>query len=251
MTIKRLGWKPDLPDFRDRRLRIVAPPVMPPKVDLRTDCKTGCPAVYDQGDLGSCTANAIAAALEFDQRRQNLKEFVPSRLFIYYNERVIEHTIKEDAGAELRDGMKSVSKQGAPSEQTWPYDIAQFAHRPSEVAYKEGKKHPAVTYERLNASDGRACLASGFPFVFGFTVYTNFMSEEVAKTGNVDMPGPAEQVEGGHAVMAIGYDDSTKRFLIRNSWGTGWGQQGHFTMPYDYVLNSNLADDFWTIRVVK
>jgi len=101
------------------------------------------------------------------------------------------------------------------------------------------------------ASQMRGCLASGFPFVFGFTVYTSFMSAAVAKTGKLSMPHAAEKVEGGHAVMAVGYDDTQHRFILRNSWGPGWGMKGYFTMPYAYLLDDNLSDDFWTIRIVE
>jgi C1A family cysteine protease len=94
----------------------------------------------------------------------------------------------------------------------------------------------------------RACLADGYPFVFGFTVYTSFLSKAVAQSGVLNMPGPNEQVDGGHAVMAVGYNDAQKRFLIRNSWNTNWGMKGYFTMPYAYLADRNLSDDFWTIR---
>jgi len=97
----------------------------------------------------------------------------------------------------------------------------------------------------------RTCLAEGYPFVFGFTVYRSFESREVAKSGVLDMPQRDEKVMGGHAVMAAGYDDRAKRFLIRNSWGADWGKQGYFTMPYAYLDNRNLSDDFWTIRAAQ
>ena len=97
----------------------------------------------------------------------------------------------------------------------------------------------------------KGCLASGYPFVLGFTVYQSFESDTVAQTGHAPMPGPNEQTIGGHAVLAVGYDDSQNWFIIRNSWGTGWGMQGYFTLPYDYLTNDNLADDFWTIRLVQ
>ena len=129
----RYGWIPDLPDFRDYRYAAPSPAAapLPPKVDLRTFC----PPVYDQGELGSCTANAIGGAIEFDQMKQALPDvFVPSRLFIYYNERVIEGTVDDDAGAMIRDGIKSVARQGAPHETVWPYTIAKFRTKPSAPA---------------------------------------------------------------------------------------------------------------------
>jgi len=109
-----------------------------------------------------------------------------------------------------------------------------------------------VGYQRVDRmlSQMKGCLADGFPFVFGFTDYESFESAEVARTGMLQMPKPREGVVGGHAVLAVGYDDKTERFMVRNSWGTSWGKRGYFTMPYSYMLTDNLSDDFWTIRLV-
>ena len=220
----------------------------PPSVDLR---KYYCPPIVDQGQLGSCTANALAGALGFLEMKDGLV-FAPfSRLYIYYNERVMEGTASSDSGAMIRDGIKSLSlkHQGACWEQTWPYDISKFTMDPPANAYAEGEAHEIITYESLsNLNDMKDCLASGYPFVFGFTVYNSFESDQVAKTGMVPMPGTFDYVVGGHAVLAVGYDDSSQRFIVRNSCGTNWGMQGYFTIPYAYLTNANLASDFWTIR---
>jgi C1A family cysteine protease len=247
--VQRFGWIPDLPDHRDL---LYAAPVaalqkLPPSVDLRPQC----PPVYDQGQLGSCTGNAIAGAIQFNQMKENLKPvFAPSRLFIYYNERAMEGTVATDSGAQIRDGIKSVATIGAPPETMWPYDITKFANKPPASDYTAAGKHKVVLYQRLvqTASQMKGCLASGYPFVFGFTVYESFEGPDVAQSGVVPMPSPKEQVVGGHAVMAVGYDDSQTRLIVRNSWGDGWGMKGYFTIPYAYITDSNLADDFWTIR---
>jgi C1A family cysteine protease len=250
--IKQYGWIRDLPDNRDH-LCAASPEVvtsLPPKMDLRSQC----PPVYNQLQLGSCTANAIAGAVEFDlikEKKQRI--FVPSRLFIYYNERVIEGTPDSDSGAQLRDGIKTVSKQGDCPEDMWPYDITKFAVKPPMQCYQNAKQYEAVQYQRLaqNLNQLKGCLASGYPFVFGFTVYASFESTQVAQTGTASMPLPGEQVIGGHAVLAVGYDDTLQRFIIRNSWGDGWGMGGYFTLPYTYLIDQNLSSDFWTIRVVS
>ncbi|HLY39116.1 MAG TPA: C1 family peptidase [Candidatus Binatia bacterium] len=250
-TVNRFGWIPDLPDARDHRYAapLAALAALPRKVDLSEHW----PHVYDQGELGSCTGNAIAGVIEFAERQEKLAHpSTPSRLFIYWNERAIEHTTSVDSGAMLRDGIKSVHKDGACREKMWPYVVDRFASRPSAAAYEEARAHRVTSYARVarDLYQMKGCLGSGWPFVFGFTVYESFLSDAVAKTGHVPMPSPAETVEGGHAVVAVGYDDATHRFIVRNSWGPGWGMKGYFTLPYAYLLDDNLADDFWTVRVV-
>ncbi len=241
------GWMPDLPDQRDYMFSAVykIPAKLPASVDLRAQC----PPVEDQGKLGSCTANALAGALEFLELKDKVQFVDLSRLFIYYNERVIEHTVNSDSGAMLRDGIKTLAKQGVCPEPMWPYVISQFTKKPAASCYKNAADHQITSYERLLTVDEmRACLAEGYPFVFGFTVYESFESATVARTGTVNMPKPGEKVLGGHAVVAVGYNDKQKRFIVRNSWGTGWGKQGYFTMPYAYLDNRKLSSDFWTIR---
>jgi C1A family cysteine protease len=243
--VARYGWVRDLPDFRDRRYAAPRVEALPAAVDLRAKC----PPVYDQGELGSCTANAIAGALEFLYAPEGIADFTPSRLFIYYNERVMEGDPGQDAGAQIRDGIKCVAQQGVCREDpTWPYDAARFADAPPSDAYAEAKSHLAIAYQSLSGlAELRGCLAEGFPVVFGFTVYESFESQAVAQSGVMPLPGPDEQVVGGHAVLAVGYDDAAETLWVRNSWGPGWGQAGYFAMPYG-VVTGGMASDYWTIR---
>jgi len=251
VKIKRYGWVADLPDHRD--LMYAAPMQVLTALPTSADLRSKCPPVYDQGQLGSCTANAIAGAIEFDLMKENKTEFMPSRLFIYYNERAIEGTVDSDSGAQIRDGIKSVADLGDCPEDLWPYDMNKFTDKPSQNCYDNAVQHKAVQYQRVirDLNQMKGCLASGYPFVFGFTVYQSFESQEVAQTGHASMPSSGEQAVGGHAVLAVGYDDSQNWFIVRNSWATSWGMKGYFTLPYSYLLNANLADDFWTIRVVN
>ena len=250
-TTRCYGWQRDLPDHRDYvyAAPLAALGMMPVKIDLRGQC----PPVYDQAQLGSCTANAIAGAIQFDRLKQKLTDFAPSRLFIYYNERVMEHTVASDSGAQIRDGIKSVGLQGDCPETEWPYVAAKFKTKPSAACYADALKYKAVSYERVTQtlSQLKGCLASGYPFVFGFTVYENFESPLVAKTGHATLPKSGDQVVGGHAVLAVGYDDAKQWFIVRNSWGDAWGLKGYFTLPYAYLTDENLASDFWTIRIVQ
>jgi C1A family cysteine protease len=246
------GWLPDLPDQRDHLY--AAPPAVLKKLPRRADLRSKCPPVFDQGALGSCTANAIANAYRFDVLRQGgSPDFVPARLFLYYNERVIEGTTDSDAGAMLRDGIKTLARQGVCSERRWPYLPARYADKPTARAYREALAHQALSYQRLaqDAWQMKGCLASGFPFVFGFSVYESFESPAVARTGLVPMPGPGERLVGGHAVLAVGYDDRRGCFTAMNSWSTDWGDLGYCYLPYAYLASAQLARDLWTVRTVE
>ncbi len=241
------GWNPDLPDQRDHMYGALyrIPKKLPTKVDLRPLCSP----VEDQGTLGSCTGNALAGALEFLERKSKVAFEDLSRLFIYYNERALERSVSTDSGAQIRDGIKTLVKHGVCSEKSWPYVVSKFAKKPPLSCYKEALDHQIVDYQRLSTLDEmRSCLAGGFPFVFGFTVYESFESQKISQTGIMTMPSKNERVIGGHAVCGVGYDDAKKRLLVRNSWGSGWGMDGYFTMPYAYLVDRNLSDDFWTIR---
>ena len=245
------GWKRDLPDKRDNyhSFKGIVREDLPVTIDLRKQC----PAIYNQGKLGSCTANAIAGAYEFDEMLQKEQEVMtPSRLFIYFNERDMEGHVNTDSGAMIRDGMKTINNQGVCSEKSWPYDISTFTSKPSSSCYKEAEDHKAVSYRKVPQSltAMKACLKGGLPFVFGFTVYESFESKELEETGIMSMPKPDEKMLGGHAVMAVGYCDAKKCVIVRNSWGTEWGEAGYFYMPYKFIRDTGYCSDFWTIRKV-
>jgi len=238
------GWIPDVPDQRDYLYSAIRPVIrLPDKVDLRK----GCSKVERQGKLGSCTAQALAGNLEFLDKKLDGKYTDTSRLFIYYNERVLIDTVDYDSGASLRDGIKTLKNDGVCSEESWPYMIEKFDQKPPNKCYIEAKKHCIQSYHRINnLQEMLVCLAEGFPFVFGFTVYESFDAARVRKTGVVHMPKKGEKTIGGHAVLAVGYDRVKKQFLVRNSWGKEWGRDGYCTMPFKYL--ETLGGDFWTVR---
>lgn len=253
---KWYGWHRQLPDQRDipaRTLGGVRKGVLPKTV--RLDKRAAQPAVYDQGPLGSCTANGIAGCAEYTLRELKLITFTPSRLAIYWGERFIENSVGFDAGAYIRDGLKVVAKEGVAPERLWPYDAQQYRTKPPAAYYTEAAKHTVTQYGFVDqtADALQRMLASGDPVVFGFTVYDSFESGAVATSGVVPMPAPTETVLGGHCVVIMGYIRwrGVWYFICRNSWGTAWGRAGFFLMPFDYVLDPDLSDDFWRITTVQ
>ncbi len=251
-----LGWLPDLPDARD--LMYAAPMAVSLNLPKKVSLLSKCPPVYNQGMLGSCTANALGVAFEVCRKIQKKTTWRPSRLFLYYNERIMINTRFSDSGAFLRDGIKSLNSQGICKEADWTYDDnrsngAKFTVTPPASCYNDALVNQVLSYQRLdnNINTLKGCLAEGFPFVFGFTVYDSFYNAEVRTKGLMPMPDLGkERVRGGHAIIAVGYDDAKQCFIIRNSWGKTWGDNGNFYMPYAYATG-NLCDDFWTIRLVE
>ncbi len=241
------GWLPDVPDGRDYLYTPVKVNI-PDSVDLRSQM----PAIYDQGNLGSCTANAVAAALDFQRARQAEHFITPSRLFIYYNERKDQHTIREDSGASIRESVKAVKHYGACPESEWKYDIEKFTHKPSKPCYTAALKYEDLLYIRVNQSLGdiQNALASGNAVVVGINVYESFESDAVANSGNVPMPNvSSEQLLGGHAVLVVGYEN--EKWIVRNSWGVDFGDRGYCYLPFPYLTNPKLSGDFWTLTKVR
>lgn len=248
--LRKYSWKPSLPDYRDFIYTVShSQTPLPSKVDLRTRYNK----VYDQGQLGSCVDNATSLAFDFEKVLQNQSPILPSRLFLYYNARLAEGTTSYDSGSTVRDGIKTFSKQGACPETSWPYIISKFRTKPSSLCYTQGLNHQVKQYLSIDNTvihNLKACLAANYGFIFGFSVYSSFESNTVANTGIVPIPGVGDSLLGGHCCYCLGYDDENSWFICRNSWGTAWGDAGHFYLPYSYMTNPNLASDFWTIRLV-
>lgn len=251
MSAHIFGWRPDVPDQRDHLVTrggafLAAYAKLPASVDLRPYCSL----VENQGKVGSCTGNAIVGAMELLENKRGGSFYDLSRLFVYWNERDIEGTTSKDDGAIIRDGIKVVASLGVCEETVWPYDVARWADKPIDAAYNDAKRHRITEYARVGQTieEIKGVLAGRFPIVFGFSVYDSFESDAVAQTGIMSMPAISETLLGGHAVLAVGYDDEKQAVLVRNSWGAAWGQSGYFWMPYDYITNPYLAADLWTIR---
>ena len=264
-TIRRLGWTPDLPDHRDHLY--AAPPLALASLPAKVDLRPFCPPIYNQGRIGSSVANAVAAAIQYDRLRGGrTPDFVPSRLFLYFNARRAARHIPFDSGASLRDAIKAATKAGICPETEWPYDDtpapydggpfpteSRAGQTPSENCYEIAEQFRVSQYQRVaqNLNQLKGCLASGFPYVFGFTVFESFVDESGKLHSHTPMPAPGENAVGGHAALGVGFDDAKQAMIVRNSWGANEGDEGCFYLPYAYITDSGFARDFWTIRTIS
>jgi C1A family cysteine protease len=292
LTIRRkfgLGWLPDYPDFRDLTVdhETVSSKLqrlgqsdsikkMLAKAGANATTKKALPTnvslvqwfspIEDQGQLGSCTANAGAGMVEYFERRAFGNHIDASRLFLY---KATRNLMKEkgDTGAFLRSTMGALVLFGVPPEEYWPYIIANFDKEPTAFCYAFAQNYQAISYYRLDPPGTtpaqlllriKTNLAAGLPSMFGFTVYSS-ISQAGNNNGKIPYPTKGEKIEGGHAIVVVGYDDNMKiknniiggtettgAFQIRNSWGTEWGQDGYGWLPYEYVIQG-LADDWWSL----
>jgi len=247
MTIRFYGWKkgPALPTpFRYKAPhRLLA---LPEKIDLEPQC----PAIYDQADLGSCTAQAAAALAQFIMKKAGLPDWFPSRLALYWWNRLQEGNLEKDSGASLHSATNSLVRFGVPHESLWQYDVQNFKTKPIKPVWSDGYWHSirqGLAVEQ-DLHSIKSCLAEGYPIIFGFAVFESFEAPSVVETGIMPLPTVVEKLKGGHAVMAVGYDDTTRMVKVRNSWGAKWGQNGYFWMPYSYITHPGLCADFWTAR---
>lgn len=270
-----LGWLPDYPDFRDYTVEQKAVKTMltptgvvksnAPSLPANVDLRAWCSPIEDQGSIGSCTAHAGVGMVEYFERRSFGKHIDASRLFLYKVTRNMLHWTG-DTGAFLRTTMGAMVLFGVPPEEYWPYKIADYEKEPTPFCYVYAQNYQAINYYRLDApgvtkaallNRVKTNLAAGLPSMFGFTVYSSYIQSN--STGKIPYPTTGEKIIGGHAVMAVGYDDNLKiknthtgatetkgALLIRNSWGTGWGDSGYGWLPYDYI-KSGLAVDWWSL----
>lgn len=227
---------------------------LPDHVDLRDKC----PDVYDQGQIGSCTANALAGDIEFVKMKQGQDQTgTPARLDIYEQERKTEHTYPLDRGASVSDGVKDGKSVGYAPESDWPYSKANLNKKPTAQIQADRKDNvvgEAINIDHTDINQLKQSLADGYPVTLGIKVYSSFESQGNVHTGVIPMPDTqSEKLLGGHAMMLVGYDDKSQTFTFRNSWGKDWGNNGYGTIPYQYITSTDLAypNEFWSVRSVN
>lgn len=249
--MRKYGW---IKDNRDKRDKLFKAKAVPPQSFTPTDLRADCATVMDQGKLGACTAFGTVEMVHFVRKKQKQQDFTPSPLFTYYTTRQIENSVNRDAGAMVRNAIKSAVLYGVVQEEKWNYDITKFKVKPNPGVYAEALKHQTLKYHRINDGvirDMQQCLFEGYPFTFGAALFASFESAEVATSGIVPIPRTGEWQVGGHCMLCVGWKvlDGRNYFIIQNSWGTDWGDKGFCYIPFEYMGNRKLANDFWTIRL--
>lgn len=246
---RKYGWIKQEDDPRDHRVYNVFGLAAPPALPAYHRIVDGMPPVWDQGETNTCSAQASAAAYEYMLVREALNRFMPSRMFQYYNSRLLEGTTNTDAGATIRDAVKALAKYGTLPEDMWPFSES-YSSKPSPNVYAQAQKGIVTNYAMVNQDIDslKRTLFSNQPVIFGFMVPESFESAAMAQSGIMRMPGSNETILGGHAVLAEGYDDGQQAVWCRNSWGDQWGRQGSFLMPYAFISDPKWASDFWIIQ---
>lgn len=275
----KCGWLKDKPDDRDFLFKTTATPTSA-KTYTPVDLRPLCPPVMNQRNLGSCSAFGVIGLVQYVRRKQGFAPYwLPSALFTYYNTRLLEGTTSEDSGAMVRNALKSVAKDGVVEERLYPYitpipgkparlevppQIEKFAEQPPGSLYRRAQNFQALSYRRLNdgsISEMQECLDQGYPFIFGMFIYESFI--KCPKTGIIPSP-KIQRVSGkdivtermpigGHCMMCVGWKmiNNSVYFIIQNSWGTAWGDNGYCYIPAQYIGNPKLASDFWMIRIME
>lgn len=221
------------------------PPLETPKILKKVDLRNKFPDAYDQGKIGSCSANALCSIFDYDTIN-----FKGSRLFLYYNERALINETNEDNGAYLSDGIYSLKSNGICEEKYWEYKLENLFKRPPDDIYQKAKENYLI--EAFNISNDlltiKKWIDNNEPIALAISIFSNFMSINTKITGKVGMPSKNDKFLGGHAVVICGYDDNSQELILRNSWGTYWGERGYFYLPYDYL---KFCGDLWIITKSK
>jgi C1A family cysteine protease len=252
-TLRLYNHKKGLPDDRDVKftmtLRALAKQNLPVIFDFRQQYPRFMPGILDQGCLGSSTATACSNAIRFVMRKEKARDLEPSRLYMYWFARFVERlSTDEDTGVSLRHLLASIQTYGICDESLHPYNVNTYKTKPSNSCIRSATAN-ATDFKYLsvncNLSSMKQCLYAGLPIIFGMDVYESFESD---KLGVVPMPGSSEILLGSHVALIVGYDDGKQHFIVMNSWGTHWGDNGYFYLPYEYL---QYMCDLWTVKFLN
>ena len=250
--IKDVEDKRDLPILQlHQRMGVVVQPLLPTSIDLRDFC----PPVYDQQSLGACTGFGISSGVEAMRQQAGLPYVQLSQEALYYLERQAEGDVGQDGGAQIRTGLSIALKSGIPPYSDYPYDPATFTTPPTPQALTDAQGYKIGGYFRLwTVRQFQRTMAWKHFIVMGVDVFESFEGLKAEKTGVIPMPGPNEQLLGGHCILGVGYDDSKQVIIFRNSWSDQWGDKGYGYLPYEYLEKQSVAQgpyvsDMWAITL--
>ncbi len=271
MLAPKLAWKADALQpapkggHRDlpfegvsvQQVELMGKSIIQPEVEVNgvLDLRKWCSPIENQYSAGSCVGNGVVGALEFLQIRNGMEYTDLSRLFVYYNARLQTQDTDKDDGTYIRLAFSTLTTLGTCSEKVWPYDLDNLFVRPSWAAYRDAYPHKITSYYRITETDGQGlidaikrALNAQHPVVFGMKVDSDFLN--VDYRGIIDMPKSGRRDLGGHCMMIVGYDDNVQRWIVRNSWGTNWGDNGYCYIPYA-CLDACDANDFWVATLAS
>lgn len=247
-----LGWRGDPPGRKVTPFEL-HPRFAAMRIAASSDLTPKMPPIWDQSVIGSCVGHGSARAFSFSHKLLTAKDFMPSRLMIYFNARARQGWQNQDSGCYIIDAVAELGRLGVCDEKLWVYDTRKVFTRPNAKAYEDAKKHQVTKAYKVDNSDGRSiriALSNGFPVVFGSLVYSGI---ETLTYNNYVLPAPkkGERPIGGHCMTITGHSDADKLYLVDNSWGVGWGRKGRCKIPYDYIHNPRITEDCWVVEAVE
>lgn len=244
---RRFGW---LGDSGQKRVMMMAPSAWPiEQPAAKSDLTRGMPKVFDQGNLGSCVGQGTASAWSYAHNLSTRDQFAVSRLMIYYEARKAIGTTNWDSGCQIVDAMNWLQRWGSCKESLWPYEISRYKQKAPNAAYSEAKQHKVLSARKVDNTDERSirlALTNGYPVIVGSLVYSG-INKITSRNYVLEMPRNGERPVGGHCYIITGHDDAKRLFRGRNSWGSRWGNNGDFLLPYAYIHSGRITEDCWVI----
>tara|TARA_B110000208_G_C11799546_1_gene441260 strand:- start:2051 stop:2863 length:813 start_codon:yes stop_codon:yes gene_type:complete len=245
---KMYGWIPDHPNYNDNTYDA---PIKNLLINRKIDLRLNCPGICNRKNIGSSVAHAICYVYEYNIIKHDMNNiFIPSKLFLYFNQRLLKHTQEFDCGSSIRDGLSILDKIGICSEVVYPYDISLIYDKPSDEIYEEASHNKGIEYYKIKPiiTNIKTLLQDSIPIIFGFGIYSSFENQVSDNGFTIKIPQENEKFIGGSCGVCVGFNDEKQAFIIMNSKGVEWGDKGYFYMPYLYLTNNNLCSNFWIIK---